>query len=174
MKPVLFVMTLLLTGLAMADDWPDVPVPDGVKREWVADSMVFNGVAMRIFTFNYPRDVEQLKRFYAKAWDEQGRDHKEARQGKWWVLSSLRGDYYTTVQITDLAGTTYAQVGVSRIADLRTSARASSACNAAWWRPFRAATGAPALTVCPSRRTDLAPACLARLRCRCDMWRTWP
>ena len=30
MKPVLFVMTLLLTGLAMADDWPDVPVPDGV------------------------------------------------------------------------------------------------------------------------------------------------
>ncbi len=122
MKGFLFVMTLLLAGLAGADDWPDVPVPDGVKREWVADRMVFNGVAMRIFTFNYPHDVEQLKRFYAKAWDEQGRDHKEARQGKWWVLSSLRGDYYTTVQITDLGGTTYAQVGVSRIADLRTSA----------------------------------------------------
>ncbi len=122
MKGFLFVMTLLLAGLAGADDWPDVPVPDGVKREWVADRMVFNGVAMRVFTFNYARDVERLKRFYAEAWDNQGRDHKETRQGKWWVLSSLEGDYYTTVQITDLGGTTYAQVGVSRIADLRTSA----------------------------------------------------
>ncbi|EKF73870.1 hypothetical protein A11A3_11693 [Alcanivorax hongdengensis A-11-3] len=122
MKGFLFVMTLLLTGPAAASDWPDVPVPDGVKREWVADQMVFNGVAMRIFTFNYPHDLETLKHFYADAWDARGRDHKQASQGKWWVLSSLQGDYYTTVQITDLGGTTYAQVGVSRIADLRTSA----------------------------------------------------
>ncbi len=122
MKRCLWILTLLLAGLARADDWPEVPVPDGVQREWVADRMVFNGVAMRVFTFDYQKDVDALRHFYASAWDQQGREHKATRQGKWWVLSSLDGDYYTTVQITDLGGRTYAQVGVSRIADLRTSA----------------------------------------------------
>ncbi|MBL7250939.1 hypothetical protein [Alloalcanivorax marinus] len=122
MKRILIALALLLSGVCAADDWPDVPVPGGVKKEWVADRMVFNGVAMRIFTYNYDAGVDALRDFYINAWDRDGQDHKQSRQGKWWVLSSLRGDYYTTVQITDLGGHAYAQVGVSRISDLQTSA----------------------------------------------------
>lgn len=122
MKRILMIIALLLSGAAVADDWPNVPVPDGVKREWVADRMVFNGVAMRIFTYRYDAGVDALRQFYISAWDRRGREHKQSRQGQWWVLSSLSGEYYTTVQITDLGGHAYAQVGVSRIGDLQTSA----------------------------------------------------
>ena len=122
MKRMLIALVLLLSGICVADDWPDVPAPKGVEKEWVADRMVFNGVAMRIFTYNYDSGVDGLRDFYIDAWERNGQEYKQSRQGKWLILSSLQGDYYTTVQITDLAGRAYAQVGVSRISDLQSSA----------------------------------------------------
>ena len=122
MKGIVVALAFMISGLAAASDWPEVPSPDGVKKEWVADRMVFNGMAMRIYTYHFGSGVDELRRFYADAWDGDGIEHKEVRQGKWWILSSLQGDYYITVQITNLKGSTYAQVGVSRISDLEKAA----------------------------------------------------
>lgn len=118
----IFVLLLMCAGAVAAEDWPDTLTPDGVEPQWAADEMIFNGVPMRIFTFDYPPGSEALRRFYQDAWDRQGVEHKSVKQGKWWVLSSLQGDYYTTVQITPIGAAAYAQVGISRISELRTSA----------------------------------------------------
>jgi len=122
MKWILALLALIFAGAVAADYWPEAITPDGVEPRWAAEDMIFNGVPMRILTFNYAPGVDALRRFYQNTWDRDGVDHKAVRQGKWWVLSSLEGDYYTTVQITDIGAGAYAQVGVSRINELRTSA----------------------------------------------------
>ncbi len=107
-------LVICSVGVAQAaNDWPDVPVPDGVQVEWAADAMVFNGVPMQIFSFDYLPGVKALLEFYDKEWTNEGTEFKQHKSNQWEILSAPHGEHYVTIQITDTGNGAYAQVGIS-------------------------------------------------------------
>ena len=112
-KECIFLVMCFVGFAQAADEWPAVPVPDGVQPQWVADAMVFNGVPMQIFTFDYLPGVKALLEFYEEEWRNEGTNFKHHESDQWEILSAPHGEHYVTIQITDTGNSAYAQVGVS-------------------------------------------------------------
>ena len=104
---------LLLSSIAHSSGWPDVPVPEGVSVTQVSEDMVFNGVPMKIFSFEYLPGRQKLLDFYRNSWREEEVEFKEHEQGQWVILSAPHDKFYVTVQVSQLGNTGYAQIGIS-------------------------------------------------------------
>lgn len=108
---------------AFGDDrWPDVDFPEQSQVTIVADDMVFNGVAMKTWSFTSWQPPAKVLSFYRALWKD-GQAGKpgyiEYEVGEWDVISHLQGDFQITVQLNkEENNTTMGLVGISRLLKL--------------------------------------------------------
>ena len=108
---------LLLAAPAWSRDWPEVPAPPASKVEWVARHMIYNGIAMRVQSFESRRSASEVLAYYQQKWA--GRNVVNPL-GPWTVIGTRAGDYYLTVQVRsrgDHASQGY--IGISNMPSLK-------------------------------------------------------
>ncbi len=79
-----------------AGDWPTIPLPKESTAYPVDDTVVTNGVPMRITAFTSHQSQERLLAWFRKKLEG---DWIENRSGGKIVLGQARGEHYLTVQI---------------------------------------------------------------------------
>jgi hypothetical protein len=103
MKRALFGLLMLLALPAAA--WITFESPPAASLEWVAEDMVFNGLAMRVQFFRGKAAPTDVLAFYRQRWSEGGkRQYVENTVGPWKTISRASGDYFLTAQIRPAAG----------------------------------------------------------------------
>ena len=106
-----FALGLLVAAPAPAEDWPDVPVPEGARGEIVSSHMIYNGLHMRASRFTAPMPLEQVKAFYRDQWGRAMAD--TPHRGKTLLGHATRdARHYITVELTGEGNATRAQIGV--------------------------------------------------------------
>ena len=106
-----FALGLLVAAPAPAEDWPDVPVPEGARREIVSSHMVYNGLHMPASRFTAPMPLNQVKAFYRDQWGSAMAD--TPYRGKTLLGHATRdARHYITVELTGEGKDTRAQIGV--------------------------------------------------------------
>src|SRR5579871_3165463 len=105
-------LVALLPVMAMADGWPQTPLPAQTETEEVAQRIVFNGLDMRAQLFKSPLNPDQLVQYYRKQWDKLVVN----KLGASVVVGHADGDYYTTVQISAAGSGSNGNIGVIDIA----------------------------------------------------------
>lgn len=80
-------------------DCPQVPRPEG-KYQWVAETIVYNGLPMRIQRFDGKQLPAQVLAFYRRQWAGEGAAAPlEYSAGAWQVISAARSGCFYTVQV---------------------------------------------------------------------------
>lgn len=106
-----FALGLLVAAPAPAEDWPDVPVPEGARGEIVSSHMIYNGLHMRASRFTAPMPLDQVKAFYRDQWGRAMAD--TPHRGKTLLGHATRdARHYITVELTGEGNATRAQIGV--------------------------------------------------------------
>lgn len=106
-----FALGLLVAAPAPAEDWPDVPVPEGARGEIVSSHMIYNGLHMRASRFTAPMPLDQVKAFYREQWGRAVAD--TPHRGKTLLGHATRdARHYITVELTGEGNATRAQIGV--------------------------------------------------------------
>jgi hypothetical protein len=106
-----FALGLLVAAPAPAEDWPDVPVPEGALGEIVSSHMIYNGLHMRASRFTAPMPLDQVKAFYRDQWGRAMAD--TPHRGKTLLGHATRdAKHYITVELTGEGNATRAQIGV--------------------------------------------------------------
>lgn len=99
MRPC-FLLFFLAIATMPAAAWTTFDAPPSASLEWVAQDMVFNGVAMRIQFFRTKAAPTEVLAYYRQRWSEGGkRLYVENRLGPWQTISRASGDYFLTAQI---------------------------------------------------------------------------
>lgn len=111
--PLLAALLLACTS-ARADDWPDVPLPDHSRGEWVSKHMVYNGLHMRAAQFTTPTTMEDALTFYRRQWRG---DLTENRVGSKTVVGRPSGKHFITIELEPKGKTTRGTVGITRMPD---------------------------------------------------------
>lgn len=107
---LLMLLALLAAGAVHAQNWPDVPLPDDARGEWVSRHMVYNGVNMRASRFTSPLSVAEVEAFYRQHW--RGRMARDVVGGRT-ILGHARGDFFITVELQSRGTGTQGQIGIS-------------------------------------------------------------
>jgi len=90
---------------AVPDDWPMLPTPPAVEQFQVGNQMVLHGMPVRITGYVAQNSVQGLRDWY--------RGHVpgplvENRVGRKLVLGQRQGNYFLTVELEAMMGTTFA------------------------------------------------------------------
>lgn len=108
--------------LAKSDNWPDFPVPADAEKVVVADSMVFNGVPMKMWEIKALLAPHALKDFYISVWRGSPKGLKSSAPGhqimetdNMIVISRAENNYLFTVQIDKQAKASRAYLAISSI-----------------------------------------------------------
>lgn len=101
---------------AMATDWPDPALADGMQTAPVASHMIFNGTDMRSTVFTSGRSPDDVLAFYRSTW---GKRVVTNRYAGWQVIGHREGDFYVTVQVRQDGQGSRGDIGVVRIPDSR-------------------------------------------------------
>lgn len=104
----------MLPAVALADSWPQPPLPDGTKTADVAQHMVFNGLDMHAQVFRSNQTPAQVVAFYRNTWN--GRVVVNPL-GDAQVIGHRDGDYYVTIQVSPAGGGSKGNIGVVDVAD---------------------------------------------------------
>lgn len=104
--------TLLASGVARAQSWPDVPTPEGAQGEWVSQHMRYNGLNMRAMRFQVRQKLDVVESFYRKAW---GTQVVKNALGRKTVLGHAEGRYFITVELTPSGSSTQGQIGIMQM-----------------------------------------------------------
>lgn len=91
---------LLLAGACGASPWPELPLPEGVRAQSVAADSVLNGRRARILRAEFSGSVDDALAFYRAQF---GRQHVENPLRDARVIAARQGDYFSTVQLRELA-----------------------------------------------------------------------
>jgi hypothetical protein len=95
---------LFLAAPVSAVAWATFDAPPSASLEWVAQDLVFNGVAMRIQFFRTKAAPAEVLAYYRQRWTEGGkRLYVENNLGPWRTISHASGDYFLTAQIRPAA-----------------------------------------------------------------------
>ncbi len=106
-----FALGLLVAAPARAEDWPEVPIPEGARGEIVSSHMIYNGLHMRASRFTAPMPLDQVKAFYRDQWGRAMAD--TPHRGKTLLGHATRdARHYITVELTGEGNATRAQIGV--------------------------------------------------------------
>lgn len=97
----------LAVGLAasnvMADEWPQLILPDGAKAVIVADQIDINRMPTRIWQFHSDKPPEQFLAFYRAKWSKPPKDgappYIENSTEAWRIISRPEGDFMIAVQV---------------------------------------------------------------------------
>lgn len=80
-------------------DCPQMPRPEA-KYQGVAETIVYNGLPMRIQRFDGKQPPAQVLTFYRRLWAGEGAAAPlEYSTGKWQVISAARSGCFYTVQV---------------------------------------------------------------------------
>jgi hypothetical protein len=101
-----------LSGLQM----PLFDVMHGMKTEWVAEKMIYNGHPMTIQNFSANRNAEDVMRHFASRWKVKGHGElKHRRVGDDMVIGYEHNGYSYSVQARDVPGGSEGSLVVTRI-----------------------------------------------------------
>jgi hypothetical protein len=118
--------TALLMGLALlsvsgrasaVEPWPRVDEPPKGSVQWVARSMLVNGVPTSVMQFQSPLTTAEIVDYYKSRWSS-GYDHEPAihHLGDTTIIGQLHGSYLMTVEVGEGArGTSRGLISVSQV-----------------------------------------------------------
>lgn len=107
---------LLIVGAPMASfgsTWPDAPVPAHMHLTTVDNRIVFNGMDMRASVFESPQHSDDIVAFYRRAWGDRVVVNKVGGQQ---VIGHREGDYFITVEVSDVGGGSKGKLGIVNLA----------------------------------------------------------
>lgn len=104
----------LLASSVSAEEWPEVPMPEDSRGEWVSKHMIFNGLHMRASRIDSSRSPAEVTDFYKKLWKGK---FVEDKVGANVVIGHMQDDHYITVDVSRAGGRTLANIGVMRVPD---------------------------------------------------------
>jgi len=124
MNKGLFIVVLLVfflyIGSVQAEDLGVVKMPQfeamyGMKTEWVAEKMVYNGHPMTIQNFSVHRSAEDVMRHFASRWKVKGHGElKHNRVGEDLTIGYEHNGYSYSVQARDVPGGSEGSMVVTR------------------------------------------------------------
>ncbi|MBS0417476.1 MAG: hypothetical protein JSR66_07165 [Proteobacteria bacterium] len=92
----------VMSGPASAvEPWPHIDEPPKGSVQWVARSMMVNGVPTSVMQFNSPLSLQQIADYYKSRWS-QGYDHPPSvhHVGDATVVGQMHGSYLMTVKVS--------------------------------------------------------------------------
>jgi hypothetical protein len=98
---------------AAAASWPEPPLPPQTDTTDVAQHIVFNGLDMRAQVFRSQQSSADVVAFYRKAW---GREMVVNTMGNAQVIGRREGDYFITLQVSDVGDGSKGNVGIIDVA----------------------------------------------------------
>ena len=98
-----FAVAVLAVGSVMADEWPQLILPDGAKAVIVADQIDINRMPTRIWQFHSDKTPEQFLAFYREKWTKPPKEgvppYIENSTEAWKIISRPEGDFMIAVQV---------------------------------------------------------------------------
>jgi len=86
--------------LCPAESWPEFIYPAEATAQVVAQDMVFNGIPMRVLTFQSKLSSDQMVKFYQRRWKRHGAPEPAlSKLGEWRIVGMMDGEYYKTAQV---------------------------------------------------------------------------
>lgn len=99
-----FIALLLVFGRVQAADrleWPELPVPEQARLQWVMLDGVLNGSPGRMARAQWPGSVDDALRHYRERWGTQ-RTENEVRGQR--IVAARRDGFFYTVELKPLPG----------------------------------------------------------------------
>ncbi len=115
-----FLSFMLVTLSAQAEDLSGLHMPEfetmpGMKVEWVAEKMIYNGHPMTIRNFSSNRNADGVMKHYASRWKVQGHGElKYSRVGEDLTIGYVHNGYSYSVQARDEPGGSKGSLVVTR------------------------------------------------------------
>jgi len=118
-KPALFaaifVMGLILFANHAEAGWPKVESPPQTQTTNFAQEMFYQGIPMRIKTFNSKISKQRVLEFYRDKWDKK---YLEDWFGPWKQISHQKNNYFITIQVQSSGEeSSYGRISVMQIPD---------------------------------------------------------
>ena len=109
---IIYLVTLLVlvSSAVYAADIENIVLPrikpmPGMKTEWAAEKMIYNGTPMSVQNFRTNRTEDEVIQFYTSAWKSNLlAEVSKNRVGDEWVIGYGKDDYYYSVQVKNASG----------------------------------------------------------------------
>lgn len=95
--PLLLFALMQATAATAAESWPTIALPEGIAASPVGETIVHDGIPMRVAVFVTPMSPAALGDWFR---DSLGARHVENRIGETTVIGRAEGAYYQSVQLT--------------------------------------------------------------------------
>lgn len=107
---------------AVAEEWPQIPMPEDSSLVIVSEDMVFNGIPMKSWQLTTTLSKDELIEFYSDAWKKSDRQLLSGAPGyqiqdeaPWIIISRIENGYLMTVQLNKKSEFGKALLGISKI-----------------------------------------------------------
>lgn len=107
---VLTVSTMITQALVFSDvarggELPVLDIMPGMRLEWVARNMIYNGIPMSIRRFSIGSSATTVMHYYASRWKGKGAVRvAHSKTGQFEVIGVGHRQFYDTVQVRDVDG----------------------------------------------------------------------